>query len=266
MKLGIIGHWSEEGIRYVRAKGLSYVEFCYNVGLDVSELAVKVEDIKGWLAKYEVSVASIGRWGAFRLKEDGTVNEEVLAEEKVLIDVCAALGCPVYVTGCNRVEALSFEDNCAAAVVYFEKLIEYGAACGVRIATYNCSWNSFVHNEAAWNLIHANLPALGIKYDPSHCLYHGNPDYLHEIFHWGHRFYHFHLKGTLDIDGFPHRVDDPPVGLDQINWPAVMATLYRVGYNGVLSLEPHSMTWQGALGEWGIDYSINYIRPMIFEG
>ena len=45
-----------------------------------------------------------------------------------------------------------------------------------------------------------------------------------------------------------------------------MATLYLVKYDGVLSLEPHSTTWQDALGEWGINYSINYSRPMIFEG
>ena len=266
MKLGIIGHWSEEGIRYVRSKNLSAVEFCYNVGLDVSELAAQVDDIKGWLAKYDVSVASIGRWGSFRLKEDGTVDEAVLADDLALIDVCAALGCPVFVTGCNRVEALSYEDNCAAAIGYFERLLAHGEACGVKIATYNCHWNNFVLDRTAWEAIHGKLPALGIKYDPSHALYRGEPDYLGEIYSWGHRFYHFHLKGTLDIGGFPRRVDDPPVGLDQINWGAVMATLYLVKYDGVLSLEPHSTTWQDALGEWGINYSINYIRPMIFEG
>ena len=83
-------------------------------------------------------------------------------------------------------------------------------------------------------------------------------DYLEEIRDWGHRFYHVHIKGTLKVGG--KHVDDPPAGLDMINWNALMGMLYAVGYDGTLSIEPHSGVWQGELGEKGIDYTIRYIR------
>lgn len=54
-----------------------------------------------------------------------------------------------------------------------------------------------------------------------------------------------------------------PVGLDQTNWGAVMDVLYTVGYNGMLSIEPHSGYWMGVRGQWGVEFTINYIKPYI---
>jgi hypothetical protein len=62
------------------------------------------------------------------------------------------------------------------------------------------------------------------------------------------------------------RTDDPPAGLDQINWPALIALLYVKRYNGGLSIEPHSGVWQDGLGAWGVDYTINYFKPLLYPG
>ncbi|MCL2512723.1 MAG: TIM barrel protein, partial [Oscillospiraceae bacterium] len=103
---------------------------------------------------------------------------------------------------------------------------------------------------------------LGIKYDPSHCVNKGSRDYMGEIAEWGHRIYHFHIKGTLNLKGL--HLDDPPAGLDMISWPTVLGLLYKADYKGMLSIEPHSPTiWRGRLGEWGIKYTIKYISPML---
>ncbi|MCR5040809.1 MAG: hypothetical protein K6C36_01770, partial [Clostridia bacterium] len=102
------------------------------------------------------------------------------------------------------------------------------------------------------------------KYDPSHCLNEGTFDYLSEMKDWTDRFYHFHIKGTIQINR--DHVDDPPAGLDMINWRAVMGILYRFHYDGMLSIEPHSHTWSGDLGDWGVKFTINYIKPMIYQG
>lgn len=50
------------------------------------------------------------------------------------------------------------------------------------------------------------------------------------------------------------------VDLDVTNWGALLAILYAQEYQGGLSIEPHSVTWQGDLGEKGIDFAINYIK------
>ena len=51
--------------------------------------------------------------------------------------------------------------------------------------------------------------------------------------------------------------------MDQTNWGAFLAILYAKGYDGNLSIEPHSSHWWGELGEKGIDYTIKYFRNLI---
>lgn len=72
-----------------------------------------------------------------------------------------------------------------------------------------------------------------------------------------------HIKGTVKVEG--EQVDDPPAGMDDTKWPAVFALLYKTGYNGSLSIEPHSSTWKGELADKGVDFTINYIRPFILR-
>jgi len=124
----------------------------------------------------------------------------------------------------------------------------------MNIASYNCSWNNFVDQKRAWNLIHGQWNDLGIKFDPSHSRYAGR-DYLQEMRDWGHRFYHVHLKGSLIIDG--KRFDDPPAGRDQNDWNSFMAILYA-HYNRGLSNELHSHNWNGELGRRGIRYTFDF--------
>lgn len=261
MNLGIIAQPNEESFIMANKKSLDFIELCINVGADVDEFLTLVDQIKEWINVYGVTVGSIGRWGVTRIDEEGNICEEALQREYQLIDVCAKINCDVYVCGCNEQENLSFLENCQAAIHFFQKLLAYGKERGVKIATYNCRWNNFVHSENTWNIIHGQLKDLGIKYDASHSYYAGNDNYLSEIAGWGNRFYHFHVKGALKVDG--QRYDDPPAGMDKLDWKSIMAILYKVGYNGNLSIEPHSSTWKGELGEKGVDFTINYIRDFI---
>jgi sugar phosphate isomerase/epimerase len=262
MKLGIIGGYDRNSFKYAKSKGLSALEFCINVGTDVNEISNCTDDIIRNIKETGVSVASIGRWGVDRIDGNGKIIGNEQESEIKLIDVCSKIGCPVYVSGCNYIDALSFYDNCTAAIKYLEKLISYGKDKGVKIATYNCRWNSFIHSDPAWTVIHGSLKELGIKYDPSHCISYGG-NYLSEMKKWGDRFYHVHIKGSLMIDGVDF--DNPPAGMDQTNWGAFMDVLYVKKYDGVLSLEPHSAAWSGELGEKGIDFTIEYFNKFLFK-
>ena len=44
---------------------------------------------------------------------------------------------------------------------------------------------------------------------------------------------------------------------------AFFAILYKYGYDGYLSIEPHSPTWIGEKGEKGLKYTIKYIRGLM---
>lgn len=258
MKLGMIGWIDEESFVKATNRNLEFLEICVNDRDE--EFLAKLEEIKKYSESYQLPIASIGRWGVSKRDNKGEIIEEELLIEFKLIEAAAYLGSPIYITGCNEVESLSYDENVSGAIQYFEKLIEFGKAYGVKIATYNCRWNNFVHSDPTWSLIHGHLPDLGIKYDTSHCIYAGG-DYLAEAKKWGNRFVHVHLKGALVVEG--QRFDDPPVGLDQTNWRSFMAILYAKRYNGGLSIEPHSENWQGELGEKGIDFTIKYMKQLL---
>lgn len=260
MKLGIINGWSEGCIKYVHEKGLEAVEFCVNHNYDSEEFLSKAQEIKGYSEKYNVAVGSMGRWGMERIDENGNVIPEALQADKNIIEAASIIGCPVYNCGVNYVEGKSFYENCNIAIDYLGKLIDFARDKGVKIAVYNCRWENFVVEPKVWEVVLSALPELGIKYDISHCIYHDG-NYLAEMRDWGDRFYHFHLKGCVYFDGDVY--DDAPAGLDCINWGAAMDILYTKDYNGMLSIEPHSSYWHGKKGQWGIDYTINYFRPMI---
>ena len=260
MKLGIINGWSEGCIKYVHDKGLDAVEFCVNHNYDAAEFLAQANEIKGYSEKYGVAVGSMGRWGMTRIDDNGEIIPEALEADKNVIEAASIIGCPVYNCGVNYVEEKSFYENCNIAIDYLGKLIEFAKDKGVKIAVYNCRWENFIVEPKVWEVVLSALPELGIKYDISHCLYHDG-NYLAEMRDWGHRFYHFHLKGCVYFDNDVY--DDAPAGMDCINWGAAMDILYTKNYNGMLSIEPHSHYWQGKKGQWGIDFTINYFRPFI---
>lgn len=216
--------------------------------------------IAEWSKKYKVGVQSIGRWGADKIDSEGKLLDDELKNSYRLIDAASELQCTNFVCGCNYVNVLSYYENSRLAIEYFSNLIDYGKEKGVKISTYNCNWNNFVDNEVAWTIIHGHLQDLGIKYDPSHSRY-ASRNYLKEMKDWGEKFTHVHIKGSIIIDG--NRFDDPPAGLDQTDWKTFMAILYARGYDGGLSIEPHSDVWKGELGEKGMDYTIEFMKSLI---
>lgn len=257
MDLGIIGWINEEDFRIAQERGLKFIEL--DINEKDKEFFEKLEQIKTLSQKYQLPIGAIGRWGTNRISKEGIVEDEFQLECRIL-DAAKELHCPVYITGCNYIDELSFYENCTLAISYLEKLINYGKEANIKIATYNCRWNNFIYSEKAWTIIHGQLKNLYIKYDTSHCIYAGG-NYLKEARDWGDRFAHVHIKGALVIDG--ERYDDPPAGLDQTDWQSFMALLYIKGYKGNLSIEPHSEHWRGELGEKGIDYTIKYIKQLL---
>jgi sugar phosphate isomerase/epimerase len=262
MKLGIIGDVAEKSFQAAAARKLDFLEFCINVKTDPAKVFSDLRAVKGWMKKHKLGVQSIGRWGSDRLDQSGKPVAEELAACRRLIDAAGELGCPNFVCGCNYVKELSLFDNYRAAIEWLGGLIEYARPKGVRVSLYNCHWNNYLDEPNAWAVVLKSLPDLGLKYDPSHSRYAGR-DYLKEMRDWGDRFRHVHIKGSLIIGG--QRFDDPPAGMDQTDWGSFLAILYAKKYDGGLSLEPHSANWQGELGELGVDFTIAFMKRLLFR-
>lgn len=262
MYLGIIGNKDRECFEKAAARGLDALEFDINDNWAVDEYVAAIPEINALIKETGVRVGAVGQWGPQRIFPDGSINYEQLEIEKKLISFAEAVGCHVYITGCNWTDGKSIRENCEFAASYIGLLVEEGKKHGVKVCIYNCDWNSFVDRDPQWGIILDMLPDLGIKYDPSHAIEHGR-DYKAEIRRWAHRFYHFHVKGTMHMDN--GEFDFPPAGLDETDWRWVLGYLYSSRYTGMISIEPHSPVWQGELGEKGIDYTVSYLKPMIFE-
>jgi sugar phosphate isomerase/epimerase len=260
MKLGIIRHWDEEGFIYAAEKNLDFVEYCVNVGCPADAFVSQTDNIIKWIKQYGVTVGSIGRWGDTRINEDGTVNEAGYKSDLELIEAAAKINCPVYNCGVNYINSKSYEENVEIAIAYLTELVKFGKQKGVKIALYNCGWNSFVIEPKAWGKILPRVNGLGIKFDLSHTVGRGG-DYFVELRDYGKYIHHFHVKGILQIEGQVY--DNAPPGFDLVPWGAVIDTHYANQYTGGLSLEPYSSKWTGKRGEWGIEFSIKYLRQFL---
>lgn len=261
MKLGIIRGYDENAFRYVKDHSLDFIEVCTNFDPESENFIAAADSIKALIDKYEVPILSVGRWNGDVVK-DGKINEDTKALLKKQIDVVGAIGCPVFNLGVNRDESISLYKNYVLAVEYLREMIEYAGERNVTLALYNCSWNNFLYEPKAWEVILPELPELMLKYDCSHS-YSRRADYLAELDAYLPRVAHMHVKGTLAVSG--RYVDDPPAGIDDLRWTAIFALLYKHGYDKTLSIEPHSATWQGELGEKGICYTIDFIRRMMLR-
>ena len=178
-----------------------------------------------------------------------------LAQLEAAIDI----GAKTFVCGCNLDSSVSLYKNYTVAIEFFKRLLSH-ADGRIRIAVQNCDWNNFIVSPRDWEIVLSELPQLTIKYDCSHAMNRGD-DYLAELSTWGERISHIHIKGTTHAG--KRWVDDPPAGMDDIRWGAVFSVLYARGYQGDLSIEPHSATWQGELGDAGVAFTKKYIEQFI---
>ena len=99
-----------------------------------------------------------------------------------------------------------------------------------------------------------------LKYDASHS-YNRGDDYLGELSDWCERVAHVHIKGTTHAG--KRAVADPPAGMDDIKWSSLFSILYARGYDGDLSIEPHSSVWCGELGAAGVLFTRDFIKQYI---
>lgn len=299
MKLGIIQPPVAESIDHAKVLGLDFVEFDCNppafFGKPMAEIAKGQDAIKAACERTGVEVGAVGRWASKILDKNGEVIPEEWAEVKAVIDFGAYLGAKYYLCSVAYVKELSYYKNITAAIKVLNQIVEYAKGKNMECAIVNCIMgDNYIRTPEQWRLVLDEVPGLGIKYDPSHSFVHGGPHgaYMDEGIQWGDCFKYCHVKGVIQrgesqepkqwktrdlIEAHPELKDEflpkmfgkndwydnPPAGLDVINWRAFFGILYKHGYDGYLAIEPHSMTWQGDKGEKGVKYTIKYIRDLM---
>lgn len=299
MKLGIISAPEAQSLVHAKELGLDFVEFDLNpsafFGRPLDEITPKLEEIKAAVAETGVEVGAVGRWASHILDANGDVIEEEWSEVKKAIDFGAALGAKYYLCSVAYVKELSYYKNITAAIKVLNQIVAYAKDKNMECAIVNCMMgDNYIRTPEQWKLVLDEVPGLGIKYDPSHSFVHGGEKgaYMKEAMEWGQHFTYCHVKGVIQLGDSDeaehwkmyelmmqdpelaeklrptmmtpkHNYDNPPAGIDSINWRAFFAALYMHDYDGYLSIEPHSATWRGEKGEKGVKYTIKYIRDLM---
>ena len=262
MRLGRIQNkYTTEGFDLVRNSGLDFIEVCCNNAEESQAFVAAKESVAAEIARTGIDVSCVGRWN-HKLMIDGKINAEMRADYDALLDTAIALGAKTFVCGANYDESISLYRNYVNAIEFFGSLIDRAKGKNIKIAIQNCDWNNFVVSPKHWEVVLGELPELCIKYDASHA-YNRHEDYLAQLSDWCERVAHVHIKGTTHAGS--RKVDDPPAGMDDIMWRPLFSILYARGYNGDLSIEPHSSTWRGELGAAGVAFTRDFIRQFILR-
>ncbi|MCS7253035.1 MAG: sugar phosphate isomerase/epimerase [Armatimonadota bacterium] len=260
MRLCFITNGSEEDLKFASSEGIPCVEIAIHDNLEWWEGRYK-EYLK-MCHRYNVEIAAIGLWGRNYLSDEAEEREKCLAELARTIELASELGTKVVITGGGINHKETIRQMAMRACDLLAPFVERADEYGLKFAFYNCRWANHIIGSEAWDVVLERLPTAGIKYDPSHPFYEGI-DYLRELRDYGGRIFHLHAKGCLKIDG--KRFDDPPAGMDQIDWGSIFAILYKHGYDGAISIEPHSETWLGERYYFGIRFAKRFLEQFIAQ-
>lgn len=267
MRLGFIAMMDEEDFRFALKHDFPCVEFNTRPG-GVGEYAQAGGDVLKWKEKYGVDLSSFGYFGAEYLSEEKETRARAIADARAAVETCAKLGAPVLVMGAGSCpqrdkSPLAIDEANRLGIEAVTPIVEKAEGEGLKVAFYNCSWSNFCVNESSWGAFLGTFPEAGIKFDPSHAIYRGEP-YLAQMRDWAHRFHHVHAKGSLAVGG--ERYTDPPAGMDQTDWGSFFAILHAAGYQGDVNLEPHSAPWnRGEMRYRGLVFSRRALAPYLVD-
>ncbi len=260
MRLGRICGYDAAAFEAVKNQGLDFIEVCCNYEEDMDKFLAAKESTKALIARTGIGISSVGRWN-HDIVENGALVAKRVEKYRQLLLAARELGAKTFVCGINYDKSISLFKNYKLAIEFFSELVRL-ADGKIKVAIQNCDWNNYIVTPVEWRVVLGEIPELMLKYDASHAYNYGN-DYLAEISEWGERIAHVHIKGTTHAG--KRGVDDPPAGMDDIKWRSLFSVLYARGYDGDLSIEPHSRTWQGELGNAGVEFTRNFIRQFMLK-
>ena len=304
MKLGLLtaafpGKNLQEVAEWAGANGFETLEIaCWPVGkatrryagvttLDVAGMDRKgADEANAILSANHLGVSALAYYPN-PLDPDPEHREVVISHLKKVIDAAALLmDDPIVGTFIGRDQYKTVEANLEEFARVWPPIINYAADRGVKIAIENCpmiftndEWpggKNLAATPAIWRKMFEIIPDenFGLNLDPSHLVW-LMIDYNRVVREFADRIFHVHAKdveidheglyenGTLSL-GMGWQIPRLP-GLGDMNWQEFIRTLYRFGYDHVLSIEHEDRRFEGSeeLIKRGFLISRDVLKPYL---
>ena len=242
--------------------------------IDVDALdAAKADKIKKYLDSKGIVISSLGYYDN-NLHSDPKVRVAYLKHLYKVVDAAQLLDVKLVGTFIGRNTKLSVADNFKEVKEQFSEIVAYAEKKGRRIMIENCpmvGWQepgipgNLAYSPQLWDKLFALIPSasFGLNFDPSHLVWLGI-DYLKAIKDYHAKIFHVHAKDAQVLPDnlyrfgiFGNILDEgghlgesfwkPRIsGHGDVNWEALMATLYDVNLGDrVVSIEHEDPVWAG---------------------
>jgi sugar phosphate isomerase/epimerase len=254
--------------------------------IDVDKLdQAGAQKIRKLLEGHGLEISSLAYYPN-NLDPDPEVRSDAHDHLRKVILAAETLGVGLVGTFIGRDQNRSVADNLEEVRRVWPDLVRFAGQHGVTIVIENCpmifsadEWpggKNLAYSPAIWRRLFEIVDArnFGLNLDPSHLVWQFI-DYERAVREFGPRIHHVHAKDMeIDRDGlFEQGVMSAGVGwqiprlpgLGEIDWGRFVAALYRVGYQGAISIEHEDRSFEGDpdLVKRGFLLARDVLRPLV---
>ncbi len=241
-------------------------------------------EVRSILDGFGLEISSLAYYPNY-LDPDPEDSAAATAHLKKVIDAAVLLEVPIVGTFVGADQTKSAAENMESFARVWPAFVKYAKEREVKIAIENCpmvweqTWpggQNVAYSPSLWTRMFEIIPDdnFGLNMDPSHLIWQFI-DEVRVIHDFADRIFHFHAK-DMEIDremlyqdgvlgcGFSWAIPRLP-GLGEARWAAIMAALYRVGYDYVVSIEHEDRKFEGTedLVKRGFLLSRDVLKPWI---
>lgn len=253
--------------------------------IDVANLdKAGARDIRAMLNATGLDISSLAYYPNY-LDADPGERHAAADHLKKVIDAAVLLEVPIVGTFVGADQTKSAKENLASFASIWPEFVRYAGEREIKIAIENCpmvweqTWpggQNVAYSPSLWTKMFEIIPDdnFGLNMDPSHLVWQFI-DEVRVIHDFADRIFHFHAK-DMELDremlyqdgvlgaGFSWAIPRLP-GLGEARWPAIIAALYRAGYDYVVSIEHEDRKFEGSeeLIKRGFLLSRDILRPYI---
>lgn len=254
-RLAIMAPFQEEALARAERLGVRNLQLRIGPGFPISTDEDSLEEAERAAEELQRRGFRVVALGFYRnMLDPGHRAAEGARILNVLRMTAEVFHCPVMGVFAGRNPERSIEDNLAEFRAAWRGPAARAEELGVRIAFENCTMFrdypirgiNMSHTPAAYEIMFEALPspALGIEFDPSHCLKQ-LIDPIPFLRQFPGRVFHFHAKDheRLPAEQQRHGVFDARASRDrfptfgQIDFATILRALVEIGYTGPITIE-----------------------------